>query len=629
MVTRVPNPYKHSLKLFFIIFFISIILILSSEYMWRIEIFNYIEPSQIGFLLRYGILPLLQTPSIIFIISLIYYFCMIKIYNMPSNKKSIIYIIVACIITLGLLDLAYLIIYELFWFRLIRTIPLILMNIHILIFTILVVLSRINFKSLKLKIIFCKESVINYLSEYISYLAIPLAFAVINYEMMQPNNLLGYDIPIFGGISIYYPFPIIMAVLLYHRINNFYRLYKWQYDNACKAIENPQTTIITIDTLKHAFAFWVNEHTVEYFSKVDDEAAGNYISLPRSIEFLSESLDTCYLLPSIAQCISYETKENPIIQIYHLDENYAGFASKRCCNHFMKLSPHAYTVFNIVQKEAIASRNIETSEYNQFFNLPTDEFLDKIPDICIKTITNIKVFERFHSTIKKIRFDNEFPNHLNWIHQKIKESLLKEFEPIEAYYKMMKIMEFMIHFNAINILSDTYYNEHIIELIDNDLNAPSIGKWLSIGENTLQDSKVDTYYNWYKGKASAESISAVRFVSNLLGIGRTSIKMNSDILQSIVSIRNKTIGHGVVTYDMALKLLETIGMIFADMIEKYTDALEKSKIDALNHNLVIDDNNGIYLFTSNIKGVKEYINYKTGNILTEGKRKYKLSKEKN
>lgn len=284
--------------------------------------------------------------------------------------------------------------------------------------------------------------------------------------------------------------------------------------------------------------------------------------------------------------------------------------------------------------------------------------------------------------ISQYRLNNElFSSISNEQYQNIKKLLKFHITPIsglglrllrtnsetERYYVLINLYEAQIRWLAIVAIAIVQperlavYQE-LSELLKN----PSMEKWVNairlVEPLIIQMEStplVNLIKNWFNPIAPPESYRrALEAISEITGAkyGRTQIIKPIQLIEAVIALRNKTVGHGSVTYEIAKKATNLLFIAFVDILEhtKHKEEIDlilceekiysytgmKSFIDNYEKELSIKDENGVYLnskkelikispwltidnkqnifwfYNGQGKNYLEYLSYETGGIKT-------------
>ncbi len=181
-----------------------------------------------------------------------------------------------------------------------------------------------------------------------------------------------------------------------------------------------------------------------------------------------------------------------------------------------------------------------------------------------------------------------------------------------SYYALMKICEYIVHYRALKLVSINQ-NADLSVICET-----SFGKWRNLQK--VNDERIK----------SMEISEAVRNIKLDLELKDTVQYSYDGICIFINSIRNKTIGHGVITYMVAKKIVNYFEKLVEVLIREFikseyilneTDCIKNIFDEDVK--CIIKQENNIYLYNYARNGYEnkyqyEYLNYETGKIINKG-----------
>lgn len=183
---------------------------------------------------------------------------------------------------------------------------------------------------------------------------------------------------------------------------------------------------------------------------------------------------------------------------------------------------------------------------------------------------------------------------------------------IDDFYRIIRLFDYIIHIQAFHdICLDM--DDPAFEEMTRELSFPASGKWIIKWKNEFQ---ADKSHVW-KQSLPKDAKTDVRDVCKMVNISFDAKKPKwvFALENGIVGLRNKTIGHGIVTYELCdsalLKLLNILYLYVMCHMEhgsiKVDDRIMK----------VMDGD--VYILTGYSYGSKEYMDYSTGDLYREKK----------
>lgn len=210
-------------------------------------------------------------------------------------------------------------------------------------------------------------------------------------------------------------------------------------------------------------------------------------------------------------------------------------------------------------------------------------------------------------------------------------NIINSFNYTEYFYSLLKMCEYMMHYMALKNIIDNPK-----EILKNKIRIQdgTLGVWKQcINKNKEYDENV---------KEDKDIINALRKIIKVLDIEinekNHKITFKEDICGTIVDIRNKLLGHGVITYDISEQIVKNLFIITSELLKEFEDIKvtikEDEKIKDIFYNdfqATYKDNKAIFLYDmANIQKKEdkeenkedkknnkyeispEYLNYETG-----------------
>lgn len=264
-----------------------------------------------------------------------------------------------------------------------------------------------------------------------------------------------------------------------------------------------------------------------------------------------------------------------------------------------------FIIVGIEDKESKFLKYLK-DKYKQDYkaNIVTKEVIEQILEIEKNEKLNIKIRQLLEK-YKKIEKTPE------------KEFIIKTLENMNtsdatrSFYDLLKICEYVIHYRALQFIVNNPE-----EVKKEDITKTALGKW-----NKYQDQDNETIKN-------VELEKALKDIKEKLELNDT-IGMNYQKICSIlVSLRNKLMAHGSITYEISKKIVYDFAVITEVFIDKFINESEfieeKQEIKNIfekNKKAIIKKDNLIYLYNYSKQrkdgSMYEYLNYDTGKIIKE------------
>lgn len=264
-----------------------------------------------------------------------------------------------------------------------------------------------------------------------------------------------------------------------------------------------------------------------------------------------------------------------------------------------------FIIVGIEDKESEFLKYLK-NEYKQDYkaNMVTKEVIEQILEI----EEDEKLNKKIRQLLEKYKKVEKTPE---------KEFIIKTLENINtsdatrSFYDLLKICEYVIHYRALQFII-----KNSKEVKKEDITKTSLGKW-----NKYQDQDSETIKN-------VELEKALKDIKEKLELSDT-IGMNYQKICSIlVSLRNKLMAHGSITYEISKKIVYDFAVMTEVFIDKFineSDFIEENQeiknIFEENKKAIIKKDNLIYLYNYSKQtksgSMYEYLNYDTGRIIKE------------
>ncbi len=226
------------------------------------------------------------------------------------------------------------------------------------------------------------------------------------------------------------------------------------------------------------------------------------------------------------------------------------------------------------------------------------------------------------STEKKIRqaiwdLDASFPQEdkFSFLHSQL-QMIHKTFNPTELFYQLLRMMEYILHYRALYVLTKS--NIETVESFD----SFSIGGWANmqykldqVAPKYMEDDPVHQAY-----LTILSLLKKQRFPSSSTFV---------DIVQSVIELRNKYLGHGSITFSVSDELLEALMVLTKEMVFMFqhdVSRLEQSSAILIKINKItkqipcrLEDGSLLsYWIHDEEASFDEYLNYTNGHVTRNG-----------
>jgi hypothetical protein len=204
---------------------------------------------------------------------------------------------------------------------------------------------------------------------------------------------------------------------------------------------------------------------------------------------------------------------------------------------------------------------------------------------------------------------------------------------VGIFYGMSKTLELMIHFYALcaTVIYKSKSPEWDINTFKRETDGASIGTWCDLGKTYAESSKELSLIKWWNSPIDKNTTNCVRELYRAVGV-KPSIPKNPTmrhIQDFLITFRNRTTGHGVLTYQVASTTLNHLSIILGKALAGAVDmnvtiGYQSDKIFFQINDLEIDVNfllkkfeSGYYFLNGYHNGCAEYICYLSGEIKIE------------
>jgi hypothetical protein len=217
-------------------------------------------------------------------------------------------------------------------------------------------------------------------------------------------------------------------------------------------------------------------------------------------------------------------------------------------------------------------------------------------------------------------------------------ALKNENNLIEMFNRVLKLLEFQIHIvSVLNCGIEIDRNNISFDELHKKIRGASIGKWINISRELINLNKDSPFNILMKKKIDKGAITCMKNLYKSISIDtKVSVSNLEEVSNAVVSFRNKTIGHGIVIFEiMYVTLLDLIKLYLYFLHElinlpfililkddHVTLEMDGNYIDM--NELIKFENNTLYLLTSTFIMEKEYIDYLSGYRITTNKFKIRL-----
>lgn len=249
----------------------------------------------------------------------------------------------------------------------------------------------------------------------------------------------------------------------------------------------------------------------------------------------------------------------------------------------------------------------------------TKEYLDKYRYQCIEEIRIDQIIQMIHLTKEDISLHEEVyklrksipnTNRFSYISTSL-DKIVRCYDEVEILYSLLKIGEYVVHYRA---LKNIVENPSLVK-DTRSIQKPAFGVWAKLQNVTttytsreilvVRDDLIDKLARPEKDKATDEV--TFLYLVNLL-----------------VTIRNKYIGHGTISNKLARAYNDNLFIIIKVLIEEFKNIDIDLQEDSIISNIFDKDiyaikiiDNKLYLYMNNTYGKVEYLDYKDGKIFVE------------
>ncbi len=203
----------------------------------------------------------------------------------------------------------------------------------------------------------------------------------------------------------------------------------------------------------------------------------------------------------------------------------------------------------------------------------------------------------------------------DFLHYQLK-TIHKAFNATELFYQLLRIIEFILHYRAIYVLSISDK-----ETIQN-FNSFSMGGWAK-----LQYRLDQTAPKYMEGDPVHQAYLTVLTLLKKQKLPN-SCKYD-DVIQAVIELRNKYLGHGSITYSVSDQLLEALMELTKEIVLMFQHDVSRlspstyiiTKVDNKVKKIpcyLEDDSLLSYWIHDEEAKFEEYLNYKTGLVTRNG-----------
>lgn len=274
----------------------------------------------------------------------------------------------------------------------------------------------------------------------------------------------------------------------------------------------------------------------------------------------------------------------------------------------------------------------EVSLYSEHINQENDQFLHYLPEKVHTTVEEFLSVQSIWQHLEKTagyslsELNTVLPDILGQYLEKVK----RERNPVEVFYGLSKTLEMLVHFYALVAVAfhiDTP-SKRADSSFKTESEGASLGRWFEIGKkySELFDPH-DQLSEWWDGYLSPDIQASIQEL--LAGVGAKLNRLSAmrDLHEFVVTFRNKTSGHGVLTYEAASEALQNLAVVTGKALscaaqtkvslvkssKKLFIKLENLEIDV--SDLFYEENGRYYVLSAHHCGSPEFICYQTGDIV--------------
>ncbi len=239
--------------------------------------------------------------------------------------------------------------------------------------------------------------------------------------------------------------------------------------------------------------------------------------------------------------------------------------------------------------------------------------------------TDIEYFiysQELNDTEKKIRqtiwdLNASLPeeNKFSFLHYQLK-TIHKTFNSTELFYQLLRIIEFVLHYRALYVLSTS--DKETMQNFD----SFSIGGWANLQYQLEQAAP-----KYMEGDPVHKAYLVVMTLLKKTKLPN-SCKFD-DVIQAMIELRNKYLGHGSITYSVSDQLLEALMELTKEIVIMFQH--DVSRLSPSTYIILKADNKGkripCYLEDDSLlsywihdeeASFEEYLNYQTGLVKRDG-----------
>jgi hypothetical protein len=215
------------------------------------------------------------------------------------------------------------------------------------------------------------------------------------------------------------------------------------------------------------------------------------------------------------------------------------------------------------------------------------------------------------------------------------EKVQKERNPVDIFYGLCKILELLVHFYAMVAIAAkraTASNWETSQFVS-DAEGATLGAWCEIGKDYCEElDPSSSIIAWWNASLSKKVVVCMREL--LAGVGVKPSRLRrptmSDLQDFVVTFRNKTSGHGVLTYEVASEALQSLAVVLGTALsfsaktgllivkEEERIVIQTKSLDVDATSFLREKGTNLYLLSAYHAGSPEFICYQTGEIEIAG-----------
>ena len=287
---------------------------------------------------------------------------------------------------------------------------------------------------------------------------------------------------------------------------------------------------------------------------------------------------------------------------------------------FKIISPHGFT------KTAKELEKKYKSQYKNRLDIST------IFKEIIEDEENIELSRKASELLKDV--NDRKPN--RYIKYALKQ-IINSHNPLENFYTILKIAEYVIHYRALRNIVDKEDISSSPDSLKRNLSNPTLGVWINY-QKLKEEKRVKKY-------DSPEIVKAFNHIDDIFKMPRKfegkSVVNYKDICDYIVNVRNNILVHGILTYEVSVNLVNDLFILTENIVRPFLELnisiSEHDLIQGLfteNIRALEDEEEEFYLYSFGIERANkdlllEYLNYKNGNLMVKAKdNKIKIDENK-